>query len=379
MWIPKTIEALEKAVADGHVEESATLDFKRQLPSTSTELAKDIAAMANDGGVLIFGVGEDKAKRPTELCPLSLSGVPERISSIAGSGISPHLHIEISTLSRPGEDLGYVVVEVPRSPMAPHMVVVRQENCFFGRCAGGNRKLEEAEISRLYERRRQWETDRDYLLDEAIENAPCGPVPGLGFLHIFGKPVASDQRLLAEVDIPGRLREIFSEHSSIFERYQFSANSPQRLPNGWRFAMLGQAVDPSTLFVLDVLHDGSSSLFKGRIAENTPSEGFLIFDELVANLTMRYLYFLGQLYRTSGFVGQADLGWAATGIRHGRPFSLTKEWYLTGSVFASKNARGNSRVFANDLSRRHCEISQELLFQFCHGLGIDFSKIIRPL
>src|SRR4051812_39846359 len=139
MWIPKNAEELELLVPRGELEESATLDFKREVPDKSKSLATDIAALANDGGVLIFGVGEDETKRPTLLQPFQLDGVPERIASIVRSSISPPPFCEITTLPIPGEKgTGYLLVIVPASPIAPHMVIVNQENRFYGRGTKGN-------------------------------------------------------------------------------------------------------------------------------------------------------------------------------------------------------------------------------------------------
>jgi hypothetical protein len=38
-----------------------------------------VAAMANEGGILIYGVGEDANKRATLLRPIVLKGVPEQV------------------------------------------------------------------------------------------------------------------------------------------------------------------------------------------------------------------------------------------------------------------------------------------------------------
>jgi hypothetical protein len=51
MWIPKTVEELVNAVQAGSLEESYVFDAKRELPShtKNAEIAKDVAAMGNDG------------------------------------------------------------------------------------------------------------------------------------------------------------------------------------------------------------------------------------------------------------------------------------------------------------------------------------------
>ncbi len=63
MWIPKSEEEIVNAVNSDALEESAIFDAKVELPSKNIEIAKDIAAMSNDGGVIIYGIGEDENGR----------------------------------------------------------------------------------------------------------------------------------------------------------------------------------------------------------------------------------------------------------------------------------------------------------------------------
>ena len=72
MWIPRDTEELVKAVQDGILTETETFDAKSQMDDNATETAKDIAAMANYGGVIIYGINEDDNKRLTHLTPVQL-------------------------------------------------------------------------------------------------------------------------------------------------------------------------------------------------------------------------------------------------------------------------------------------------------------------
>src|SRR5205823_755930 len=81
VWVPGTADELESAVAAGTLHEGPHLDAKAQMPSKNDELAKDVAAMTVDGGLLLIGVGERKGGLAT-LHPLDLAGLPERVDQI---------------------------------------------------------------------------------------------------------------------------------------------------------------------------------------------------------------------------------------------------------------------------------------------------------
>ena len=120
MWIPKTEEEIVVMVTSGTLRETETFDAKRELPKNSKELAKDVAAMATEGGVLLYGVDEDDQGRPTILAPISLAGARERVDHIVSSGIAEAPYISVNPIETAVDrSKGYLVVVVPRSPRAP--------------------------------------------------------------------------------------------------------------------------------------------------------------------------------------------------------------------------------------------------------------------
>jgi hypothetical protein len=138
MWVPKTEEEIINAVKGGFVEESPIFDAKKELPEKNQETAKDIAAMANDGGVLIYGIGEDVNGHPTILNPIPLANQPERITSIIQTSIAEPPFISITTVPTiHNPSVGYIIVVVPASERAPHMVIVKGEHRYYGRTARG--------------------------------------------------------------------------------------------------------------------------------------------------------------------------------------------------------------------------------------------------
>lgn len=198
MWMPASEQEILAAIDAGDLVETSTFDAKQALPGKgkSKDLAVDVAAMSADGGTLLYGVGEDENDRLTVPRPFELAGARERVDRIVRTSISEPPAIEVHTI--PTDDdpsLGYLVVHVPASPRAPHMVTVGKEHRYYGRGATGNAPLSEGEVARLYERRQRWEVDRDAMLEQAIESAPIPPHEDFAYLHLVARPVVPDEDL----------------------------------------------------------------------------------------------------------------------------------------------------------------------------------------
>jgi hypothetical protein len=84
VWVPDSTESLEQAIEAGNLTETQSFDAKEALPEPqrNRSLAEDVAAMTVEGGVLIYGVGEDDDGRLTRKTPVGLQGVRERIDQI---------------------------------------------------------------------------------------------------------------------------------------------------------------------------------------------------------------------------------------------------------------------------------------------------------
>src|ERR1035437_9818938 len=98
MMPPSAISEIERMIRD-QVQENIHLDFKASKAISQKardEIAKDVSAFANsDGGVLVYGVEEDKASH----FPVRIDeGVDDSVSSrewienIVTSGISPKVN-----------------------------------------------------------------------------------------------------------------------------------------------------------------------------------------------------------------------------------------------------------------------------------------------
>lgn len=122
---PTTEEQLLEADQAGNLVESHRYEFKAQLAAndrSNRELAKELASLAIDGGYCIVGIHDVKARPPT-LAPVVLSGPAERVDQISSMRCDPPVFVECLEIhSASSSDVGYLVVKVPPSPLAPHMV-----------------------------------------------------------------------------------------------------------------------------------------------------------------------------------------------------------------------------------------------------------------
>jgi hypothetical protein len=199
MWIPKNENDIVSAVTNRSLEETVTFDAKKEIPAKNIETAKDVSALANTGGgVLLYGVDEDTNGRPTVLSPLLLEGQRERIDQIIRTSVDEVPGFKISVIETENDDSrGYLIVVVPPSDRAPHMVVVKDERRFYGRGETGNYVLSQSEVARLYERRRGVALNILPVLEKAIEDAPLADNEEYAHLHLVARPVFVDEKLFA--------------------------------------------------------------------------------------------------------------------------------------------------------------------------------------
>lgn len=147
-------------LVSNQVPEAFDLDFKSEMygPSDRDKLAAaaDVAALANTaGGVLIIGVEEDDQARASAAPGVALSDADERrIRQIVGSHVVPMPVMDILRREDPAQPgHGLVLIAVPRSPLAPHAVLVNQGLRYPKRNGATTRYLSEPEVAGAYRER----------------------------------------------------------------------------------------------------------------------------------------------------------------------------------------------------------------------------------
>lgn len=292
---------LKALVEGGALCETSTFDAKRVVDKRPKEVAKDIAAMANDGGWILYGVAEDENGQLSQLHPFPLKGEKERISSIAASAVSEPLRLTVSEiLSESSEGVGYLLVEIPASPRAPHMVTVKNACRYYGRSAGGNRVLTEGEVARLYQRRRSVEKDFAKELASTVESAPVElRKEEISSLHLLCMPVLPDENLLEDLESPSETIYAILKESRGRDVYAHSYSpdfrecSPSIAIDGWKIFMDhggngGQERHPEDVLDLYINFNGRMELHCGRIADHTASRGEVVFEHIIAGLLVRF-------------------------------------------------------------------------------------------
>ena len=145
-----------------HVIESEDLDWKQDTDDLkdNREIAKDFAALANaSGGVIVVGVAEDGSDRADEV-----SGVDEarardlvrKFREVAASRVRPFIPaLQVYRLPAAHDPSRHiVVVDVPRSPEVPHLVLWDKETMRYPRRLGTDTVwLGETDLEAAYNRR----------------------------------------------------------------------------------------------------------------------------------------------------------------------------------------------------------------------------------
>ncbi|MFO0875653.1 MAG: ATP-binding protein [Phycisphaerales bacterium] len=188
--INKPLDSIAQADVDAliaeQVSERRTLEFKAALPGNSDdekrEFLADVSSFANSaGGDLLYGVAATDGV-PTEA--RGLAGVNEdaeklRLEAVIRDGLKPRvppIHVRFI----PGFAVGPVLlIRVPRSVAAPHMVIFKNLSRFFARSSAGKWQLDVDELRSAFaagpdlaERMRTWHRNR-----VAIIASDQGPVP----------------------------------------------------------------------------------------------------------------------------------------------------------------------------------------------------------
>ena len=118
-----TVQDVQNPI-DNRIEESSTLEYKRELGKNNKDIAKAVSAFANsDCGAIIYGVVERRGI-PTDINWIAGENIKERIQNIVDTSVHPKLDgLDVSRILNPLDSNEAVyVANVTKSSDAPHMV-----------------------------------------------------------------------------------------------------------------------------------------------------------------------------------------------------------------------------------------------------------------
>jgi hypothetical protein len=186
-WIPETEQELITGIETGLIRETHRMEVK--AVARNDAIAMTLASLAIDGGAFILGIAEiiENGRKRLHPQPLDLVGLPERVDGIARNGMDPPLAVhmrEIISETNPG--LGYLVMEVDPSPVAPHMV----NGAYYGRGESSRHKLPDSDVRRYHQLRRNQEDSGFALLDQEEDRDYLAPNQSReGHLYLVAEPL----------------------------------------------------------------------------------------------------------------------------------------------------------------------------------------------
>lgn len=356
--------------------ESTFLDFKR-FPERTTSgrnaTAADLAAFSLNGGTIVFGVDE-----PTdgvfELSPEPVEGWREWVSQIGANGVQPSVTVETRVLLH-DDNSGYLVINVPASPRAPHMARQR----YYGRSDTTNRVLRDAEVRELWQRNLV-QTDRARsLLDEAIDNDPTPPdLRSNAHLFVVAQPLSSDPQLLMD-QVPDRnLRPWLSalRLGGSYSPNAQEANTMARRAHGVARASYeigpdrtlrsngSHAPDENNLWELEVREDGGLRLFNGRASDISRGPAG-IFGSLVGGETSNVVEVARRINDVCDFHGSWMFGVGIVGLRGQSAYNPDNR--STGDPYSEATYTQVHEASSIDLRKPGSPILEALIGRFCRS------------
>jgi len=324
-WFPRSIDDVEVVIADGSLRERHWLDVKAELGTSEgakKDFARDLASFANDGGALLVGVRENKPAQTFVVDEVPLEGLSERVDEIARYRCDPPLYVAchpiVGTASAGEPASGVLLVEVPPSPSAPHMVDGR----YYGRGDTTNRRLTNGEVARLHAVRTSRQASAEQLIDAEVRRDPI-PIEHRQLSHLFvvAHPLASPPDLLTSLLGTQELSHLVAGAASVVPgaggaatpnwAYLQQFNEPRADGMGFRsYGMLGRRFLPDLpdsredqQLDVEICDDGRVTLFCGGASRIKDTEQY-VADALTVVLTRCAVTLAGRLGARGGYAGR---------------------------------------------------------------------------
>ncbi len=383
MWHPRTWKDVVDAAAGGLLDESPWVDLKKLLKPGkpgNNDLAVDAAAMALDGGMLLYGV-EDHDSHAGKVVGVELAGLADRVDQVVRSKIHPPLmvrSVEIEDPARPG--WGCLLVIVPPSPQAPHMV----DNVYYGRSDRGNRKLSDQDVRMELARRAQHHSDVSDQL-RLLRDEDAAPHEQ-GHLYVIVQPLAAREDLIADFLTGGDAQRAILRYSEQISRglgYSWSpglndASRPQRRADGLAFtSSYDHEIKEQSFVEVVVREDGGVALTCGRGTDSLRKPSYdnngyrVTFPPLLLGLTHSVLALVARLaVDVSGYQGQWSVGVLLDGMK-GATAHRGNAGFHDGTPYSRAEYEQQTVTSTAELADDVPAVVQRLLGKLMRGLRVD--------
>ncbi|WP_415395009.1 helix-turn-helix domain-containing protein [Rhodococcus globerulus] len=393
-WSPRTESELQSALTNGLLEETHHLDLKRELApraSGNKSLAKDLAAFAIDGGMILVGVdeGADSAQPPT-LTPQPVEGLSERVEQVALMGVTEPLRVQTTVIPSSEPSKGYLVIRIPPSPRAPHMVDGR----YYGRGDKTNVILSNEEVLRyhrlLMHDRSDLRAEARTMLDEINSTSPtlaliAEPL-GLRDDLLVGLAAASDWEnrvsellIAAEQDAKGPTYPPYIRRAG-FQRRAEGVAVTSGMPNGTRqFEGDGHAAE----FVfhesgrLTLMSERTAFLFSLQVQPPRP-ERKVIFEELIADKAEILVRVTTEVARMAGHQASWRFAIMVRGLKGGASYLLENDFasFSDGSEYTTDIYARETEATLLEIANDPNSVVKELTMPLLRSLGVhNHSKL----
>lgn len=301
------------------VSEAFDLDFKSEMYGHSDrdkrDAATDVAALANTaGGLIAIGIMEDDQARASTAPGVPLAEEDERrIRQIIGTHVVPMPVLDLIRVEDPDQaGHGLVLIAVPRSPLAPHAVIVNEGLRYPRRNGATTRYLSEPEVAAAYRERFAAARSQSERAQEIEAEAISRLATGEDSLWVVTSLVP---------DLPGE--SVIDQGALNAARREMLGQSPLIAPLGvaWRRVNIGRrklladgTMDNNRLarWLAADLHEDGAGVFAAPVLSPTPSplasatgepEPRRVIDEAVVNGILSGLRFLARHARDDAAAG----------------------------------------------------------------------------
>lgn len=381
-----------QAAAGGLLDESHWIDLKRELPpgkrTHNTELAQDLASLAIDGGLLVIGI-EDRNSYAGRVCGVALAGLADRVDQVARDKVRPSLVVRSREVHDPArEDWGCLLVHVPPSALAPHMV----DYVYYGRGDRANVRLGDEEVRRIIEARQLGRVDVAVELRGLADDDPIKADERLnGHLYVIAQPEFSSEEMFLDLltrddgisNVQDVLTQVRAEQTEQFEPgTQYLRHQIQRADG---IALTSYHPEDGAdkeyaLVELLLREDGGIRLICGRGAEPVRRGGFWPEDKpqmgiivlLVLGLTRSVAALAGRLADEFGsYQGRWHLGVRMDRLLNVVPYDAIHSPFWPGYGYNRNEYEKFTTAPTEEMVNAPHAVAERLLAQLIRGLRVS--------